>query len=414
MRVLLLVHGSRGDVQPFVSLARGLAARGWRPRLAGPARFADMAAAAAVEFHPLDDSILDLQDVAARGGTKAALTAARQAKPLLRRTLDTAADVLEHGLADVVVHHPKALAGPHLAEAMQVPAIAATLLPLYSPTREFPLPVLPAKLRVPARLNRATWRLVSMIDAPYRSMIRAWRQDRLHLPDRSATTLTTAPDGRPAPTPLHAWSPHLLPAPSDWPSDAAPLGPWFTPTPDDWTPPTDLAAFLDAGDPPVYVGFGSMVGRDPAGLSRTVVEATRRAGVRAVLAVGWGGMRPDLDLGPDVHVLDHVPHDWLLPRVCAVVHHGGAGTVHAATRAGRPQIIRPFLADQPFWADLVYRAGLGPAPLAGRLTADRLAAAITATRSDRTFAERAEAAAAASCDEDGTASAARRLEALTG
>jgi sterol 3beta-glucosyltransferase len=414
MNVLLLTHGSRGDVQPFIALAHGLAARGWRVRLAGPARFADLAAAYGVDYHGLDDSILDLTDLAARGGARAAVTAAGQVRPLLRRTLDTAADLLDSGGADVVVHHPKALAGPHLAEAMGATAVMATLMPLYVPTGHFPLPVLPVPSGLPAPLARSTWRLVSMIDAPYRGLIRSWRRDRLHLPARAATTLTTAPDGDPAPVPLHAWSPHLLPPPADWPPDAAPLGYWHTPALQGWSPPAGLARFLDGGDPPVYVGFGSMVGSDPAAVTRTVVEAVRLAGVRAVLATGWGGLHPGADLGPRVHVVDQVPHDWLLPRTACAVHHGGAGTVHAAARAGSPQVIRPFLADQPFWAACVHRAGLGPAPLPKRLSADRLAAAISTAVTDPGIARRTDAVRAAVMTDDGIGAAIRRLEAVAG
>jgi sterol 3beta-glucosyltransferase len=412
MKALLVVHGSRGDVQPFLALARGLTGSGWQAAVAAPARFADLAAAYGVGFHPLDDALLDLQDLAARGGVRTAVTAARQARPLLRRVLDTAAQALQDGSADVVVHHPKALAGPHLAEALGVPAQLATLLPLYVPTREFALPVLPDRVRRLTVLNRSTWRLTSMIDAPYAGMIRTWRREVLRLPPRSRADLTTDHLGRPAPLPLHAWSPQVLPPPADWPAPAAPIGYWVAPAPAGWTPPADLVAFLDAGPRPVYIGFGSMVGRDPSSLTSVVLDAVRAAGVRAVLATGWGGLRPQNGSRDDVLVTREVPHDWLFPRVAAVVHHGGAGTVAAAARAGRPQLIRPFLADQPFWARQVHRLGLGPPPLAGRLSTDRLAAALASVVRDEQAGERARSLAAALGQENGVAAAERRLSAL--
>jgi len=413
MKALLLTHGSRGDAQPFVALAQGLATRGWQVRLAAPARFAALAADHAVAFHPLDDGILELQDALAGRGTGAAITAARQARPLLRRMLDTTTALLSQDPPDVVVHHPKALAGPHLAEAFGVPAVAATLLPLFVATSEFPLPLLPPGIRLPGPVARQTWRLTALIDAPYRRMIGTWRREALGLPTRTAASVTTASDGHPAPVPLHAWSRHLLPAPADWPVAAAPLGFWFTPDSSQWTPPAELTAFLDAGAPPLYLGFGSMLDRDPVGLTRTVLDAIARAGVRAVLATGWGGLQPGTRSGDDVFVLDQAPHDWLLPRVVAVVHHGGAGTVAAAARAGRPQIIRPFLADQPFWADRIHRLGLGPAPLSGRLTPQRLAQAITTATSDPDLARQASTVGASIRAEDGIAAAAQRLDEIT-
>lgn len=414
VRVLLLTFGSRGDTQPFVALASGLVReRGWQVRLSGPARFADLAAAHGIDYHRVDDAVLDLQDLTAGSGPRAALAAARRARPLLRRQLESTTEVLRGFDADVVVHHPKALAGPHLAEKLRVPAVAATLQPLYLATSEFALPVLPGGgVRVPRFLARRTWRVASMIDAPYRGLVATWRRDRLGLAAKAPTSITRTPAGRAAPAPLHPWSPHILPSPTDWPPEAAPTGDWHLADPDDWAPPETLARFLDDGDPPVYVGFGSMIARDPAGLARTVLSAVRAAGARAVLTTGWGGLRPEADdLGPDVCVVDDAPHGWLLPRTAAVVHHGGAGTVHAAARAGRPQVIRPFIGDQPFWAGVVYDRGLASPPLTGRLTADRLSTAITAARTPRTIAT-AQTVAAAMRTEDGVAATADRLLAL--
>ena len=174
---------------------------------------------------------------------------------------------------------------------------------------------------------------------------------------------------------LHAWSPHLLPAPDDWPADLAPTGFWNLPHGGTWTPPEGLTRFLDAGEPPVYVGFGSMLARDPDAFTRTVLDALHRSGRRAVLATGWGALRPS-SVPETVHVLDQAPHSWLLPRTAVVVHHGGVGTVGAALRAGVPQVIRPFLGDQPFWARRVHEIGIAAAPLTGRFTADRFATAI--------------------------------------
>ncbi|MEJ2578599.1 MAG: glycosyltransferase [Kineosporiaceae bacterium] len=413
MRVLLLTNGSRGDVQPFLALAHGLAAAGAEVRLAAPARTATLADAAGVPFHPLDDTLLDLQDLAAGGGVRAALTSARQAMPLLRRMLDTAAQLRREEPPQVVVHHPKALAGPHLAEAWGVPAVAATLLPLYRPTREFALPVLPGAGRWPRPLARASWRIVPLIDAPYARMIRTWRAEMLDLPARSGAGIMTGPDGRPGPAALHAWSASLLPAPADWPPEAAPLGAWLSATPQDWAPPDGLAEFLAAGTPPVSIGFGSMVGRDPERLTAMVRDAVRAAGARAVLTTGWGGLRETPGrAGEDLFIVEAVPHGWLFPRVAAVVQHGGAGTVAAAARAGRPQLIRPFLGDQPFWADRVHRLGLGPAPLRGRLDVNRFAGALRAVLTDPGYLRRAGAVAESMAAEDGVGTAVQRILAL--
>jgi sterol 3beta-glucosyltransferase len=137
-----------------------------------------------------------------------------------------------------------------------------------------------------------------------------------------------------------------------------------------------------------------------------VLDAVRAAGRRAVLATGWGGLRPDPQ-AEGVLVIDEAPHDWLLPRMAAVVHHGGVGTVAAALRAGVPQVVRPFVGDQPFWADRLHRLGVAPAPLTGRLTTARLATAITAASDS---AAEARALAGRMATEDGIADAVAAIE----
>ena len=157
-----------------------------------------------------------------------------------------------------------------------------------------------------------------------------------------------------------------------------------------WTPPERLTAFLAAGPAPVYLGFGSMAGRGARRTAAVVAEAVRTSGVRAVVATGWGGIAPEVESN-DVLVIDQAPHDWLFPRVAAIVHHGGSGTTGAALASGRPQVVCPFVADQSHWATRVHAVGVGSEPLrqqdlaAGGL-ADRLARVV----GDTDLRERAE------------------------
>ncbi|MGP3937575.1 glycosyltransferase [Nonomuraea sp. KM88] len=368
MRPLLISVGSRGDVQQFMALARGLLDAGHRPVLAAPRRFEPLVAGCGVEFAPLSDEMFALQGSVKGQGVRAAITAARSVRPMLRRLLDDQA-ALAARPADVVVYHPKSLGGPYVAEKLGVPALAGLLIPLYVPTSAFPSPIFP--IRPPGPLNRASWRVAAAIEAPYRSTIRTWRAEALGLQDGFLPMAELVKSG----TVLHAWSPHLLPAPADWPASARPLGFWTTPADDTWTPPERLSRFLNQGEPPVYVGFGSSITDDPESLTAAVLEGVRLVGRRAVLATGWGALRPGA-VANDVLVIEEAPHDWLLPRVAVAVHHGGVGTAAAALRAGVPQVVRPFVGDQPFWAARLHHLGVAPAPLRGRLTAARLAAAI--------------------------------------
>jgi len=399
MRPLLITVGSRGDVQPYLALACGLLAAGHRPLLAAPRRYAALAEARGVEFAPLDDRLLELQGAVKGRGVRAAITAARSVTPMLRRLLDDQAALAARREFDVVVHHPKALGGPYLAEKLGVPAVAGLLLPLYLPTSAFPAPILPVP--VPSLLNRASWRVVAAVEAPYRGTLKSWRREMLGLSGRFRPPAELIAQGEV----LHAWSPHLLPAPADWPAAAYPTGFWTLPADDAWTPPEELARLLADGEPPVYIGFGSSMSADPEALTATVLEAVRMSGRRAVLSTGWGALRPGRGAS-GVLVIEEAPHDWLLPRVAVAVHHGGIGTVAAALRAGVPQVIRPFLGDQPFWAARLHRLGVAPPPLTGRLRPERLAAAI-ADAAERAPAARALAAHLAA--EDGVAAAVARL-----
>jgi sterol 3beta-glucosyltransferase len=191
-------------------------------------------------------------------------------------------------------------------------------------------------------------------------------------------------------------------------------GYWFLDHPPDWQPPADLVDFLESGPPPIYVGFGSMPSRDPEKICRIVLHALRQSGQRGVIATGWEGLSQS-DLPDEVFVIEAVPHDWLFPRMAAVVHHGGAGTTGAGLRAGVPNIVVPISNDQPFWARQVKALGAGPAPIPRkRLTADRLAHAISVAVTDESIRKRAAELGETIRAEDGVVNAVRIINQTLG
>jgi len=208
---------------------------------------------------------------------------------------------------------------------------------------------------------------------------------------------------------LHLFSEHVVPRPRDWPACGEVTGFCFLDAPAGWRPSEALRRFVEATPQPVYVGFGSMTGMEPEKLATLTRDALRRAGQRAVIGMGWGGIR-GFEPSDDVLVVDDVPHDWLFPRVAAVVHHCGAGTTAAALRAGRASVPVPFFADQTFWAQTLNDLGAAPPPLPKRkLTVERLAAAISRATTEPQYTERAEAIGAAIRAEDGAARTADRV-----
>jgi len=173
-------------------------------------------------------------------------------------------------------------------------------------------------------------------------------------------------------------SPALIPKPKDWGAHISISGFYFLSLASNFTPEPDLAAFLAAGPPPIYIGFGSIVVDDPNAMTKLIFEAVKKTGQRALVSKGWGGFGADqLRIPDDVFMLGNVPHDWLFQHVSCVVHHGGAGTTAAGIALGRPTVIIPFFGDQPFWGAMVAKAEAGPTPIPHKqLTSANLAAAI--------------------------------------
>ena len=396
-RPLLITTGSRGDVQPFLVLARALSEAGAHPVVAAPRRFDNLAARFGVEFIGLDDSILDLQDELVGAGPVRAVRSLGRIRPLMRRWLNDLAELAhgEAGRADIAVFTQKVLGGASLAERLKIPGLPAQLIPTGPPTSAFRAPLAP--VGTPRLLRRASWLLVGAAEAPWRRMVAQWRSARLGLKTRPIPfSRIVATRGI-----LSAWSPRLLAAPPEWHSSQSPLGFWRSRA--TGTLPPDIERFLADGPPPVVIGFGSMRHDDPARLAREVVDGLRRAGRRGILLAGWSGL--SVSGGGDILAVEEAPLGGLLPRAAAIVHHGGVGTVGAALHAGTPQVISPFFGDQSFWAGRLRELGVAPRPLM-RITGEALAERLRAADA---LADTAGALGEVMADEDGCAAAIGRI-----
>lgn len=409
MRALLLTVGSQGDVQPFVALARRLRAAGHDAVLAAPAIFGGLASVYDVPFAPLDLDICQVgAEVTDRHGLRHLVTFCRSMGLRATAVLPSAATAARQG-ADIVVHHPVLPVGQHLAEMLGVPAVVALPQPALVPTREFLSAAWPGT--APRMLNRPSYGAARRLAGWWcRRDIDRWRREELALaprPGRHDPLLGS--DGAPA-TVLHAFSAHVVPRPADWPPTAHVTGYWMLPAAPHWSPPRRLAGFLDNGEPVVYIGFGSMPGPDPGRMAAAILAAAGRSGVRAVVASVSPELRRLLPADRFL-VIRHAPHDWLFPRVQAIVHHGGAGTTGAAAAAGRPQVIWPFGVDQHFWSRRM--ADLGTAPPARpvrALTGRTLAAALDRALGDPRLGRAAAELASRVRAEDGCGVAVSLLE----
>jgi sterol 3beta-glucosyltransferase len=195
--------------------------------------------------------------------------------------------------------------------------------------------------------------------------------------------------------------PHLLPRPADWGEWLQVSGHWFLDDQKDWQPSDELLRFLEAGKPPVYIGFGSMVDEQIEHATHIVLRALQANGQRGILLGGWGGLGKG-ELPPTILRIDAVPHHWLFPQLAAVVHHGGAGTTATGLRCGRPTVVVPFFADQPFWGMHVHELGCGPHPISfARLNVSNLADAIDKAVNDPAYSHNAKSMAVKLQNEQG-------------
>ncbi len=394
MRITILTVGSRGDVQPYIALGAGLQQAGHAVRLVAHDNFVSWIQAYGLDAYPMAGNPLEsMQDEVGRNW----LDAGGNPATFVRRMLAVAAPMMWQIVedyaaasrdADLILYPVLAsLVATSLQEKYGTPICPAYLQPVH-PSRYYPFSLATPRPAWGKTYNRFTHGVSEAVFWQFtRPIVNRWRTDRLGLPAYPLVSpfMRLLLEQRLS---LYGLSRHVVPPAPDWPDHARVTGYWFLPAQAGWQPEAELLDFLDAGPPPVYIGFGSMTTRNPAQVTEIALEALRRSHQRGLLMTGWGGLSR-ADLPDDVFVIDGAPHDWLFPRMAAVVHHGGCGTTAAGLRAGIPAIVVPFFADQPFWAERVHTLGVGPTPIQrNELTAARLAAAIDVAVNDTPLRKR--------------------------
>jgi sterol 3beta-glucosyltransferase len=408
LNVAILAVGSRGDVQPYCALALGLQNAGYRVRIATHVNFEQFLSEQGLEFVPIAGNFQELLN--SEEGQK--LLAGQRNKlvsdELFQQQLADGWQACQG--TDVIIFNPLATWGYHIAEQLAVPCFMASCIPI-SPTRAFPFLnfAQAPKNSFDGFRNYASYLLVEFLFwQRQRENINRFRKQTLGLPPLSflgARFRGKHPKNlSPLPV-LYGFSSSVIPRPSDWPNWLSVTGYWFLDQAKDYQPPRELLKFIEDGPSPVCIGFGSMTSSNPRSLTEVVIEALQASQQRGVLLSGWAGIGNSEKLG-NVFVIDSVPHDWLFPRMAAVVHHGGASTTAAGLRAGVPSVIVPFFADQPVWGQKLADLGVSPPPLPYKeLSAQALAAAIQVAVSDEVMRQQATSLGKQIRAEDGVASA---------
>lgn len=384
MRVLLTTYGSRGDTEPMAALAVALQAQGAEAVVCAPPdqEFIDLLARAGVPFAPAFMGVRDWISVAGKPPMDLPKRASQMAFAQLgaiNRATQGCDLIVGTGLM------PSCIASQALAEQKGIPYAQAIFCPLLLPSDHHAPFAYPGHPLPPeATDNRALWsHNITAMNALFGEAADGVRT-AVGLPavgnirDHVFTDL-----------PLLASDPTLWPwAPTEL-CEAVQTGAWILP--DDRPLPEGLDAFLEAGQPPVYVGFGSMAMAASQDAARAAISAARANDRRVVLAGGWAGFTLTDD-SADAFLVGDVNQQALFPRVAAAVHHGGAGTTTAAARAGAPQVIIPQVVDQPFWATRVAALGIGVAHDGPTPTVESLKATLEIALGPETQARAAETA----------------------
>ncbi|WVQ85442.1 hypothetical protein IAT38_007607 [Cryptococcus sp. DSM 104549] len=403
MKVTCLTIGSRGDVQPYIALCKGLQAEGHSCKIATHGEYKEWVEGHGIEFASVGGDPAELMQMCVDNGMFT-VSFLKEGLAKFRGWLD---DLLNSSWtacqgSDLLIESPSAMGGIHIAEALQIPYYRAFTMP-WTRTRAYPHAFSVSDHKRGGSFNYMSYTMFDQIFwRAISGQVNRWRRNVLHLD----TTTFDKLEQHKAPF-LYNFSPAVVPPPLDWTEWIHVTGYWFLDHSEEkegeneekWTPPQELVKFIDDAHARekkvVYIGFGSIVVSDPEEMTRCVVQAVVESGVCAILSKGWsdrgtknkGETEGDatgadgVKYPPEIYAIDSIDHGWLFPKIDAACHHGGAGTTGASLRAGIPTIIKPFFGDQSFWAERVESLDVGSA--VRKLTCSNLVAALLKATTDQ-------------------------------
>jgi len=386
LRIVIILVGSHGDVQPYIGLAKELLADGHHVRIATHEHHRKFVLSHNVEYFPIAGDPAELMEFMVENqlnSVKGFTNKVTKHRQWVRELCDsswaactTAINSHVNFQADAIMANPPSFVGVHLAEKLSVPLLMTFTMP-WTPTTEFPSPFVKSPGMTP-KLNYLSYSTLDrMIWLGISDIVNSWREESLKIPPVRTYNFRGHKLLNDLKVPfVYCFSEALLPKPKDWGPWAYVSGFYFLKSTQQWEPPEALVQFLEAGPPPIFIGFGSIVVADPEALTRLVMRTIEILGCRAIVQQGWAKIQPK-KIPENVFLLSAAPHDWLFPHVSVVVHHGGAGTTSTGLLFGRPTVIVPFFGDQFFWGATLARMGIAPNPVPhSQLTPEKLAHAI--------------------------------------
>ncbi len=395
-KITVVAIGSTGDIYPYCALALGLQQAGHQVKVATNSNFETFVRGLGLDFAAIAGDFRILLNSESGQKLLQGKTVKLIEDDLLKQQMQDALDAARG--TEVLIFNHLAIWAYHVAERLEVPSFLASTIPL-SATQRFPFLSFrenPNANPLKGWLNYSSYLLIEFMST--------WQRRAVTNSVRKEWGLSSLPalgarfrSDRPrylSPLPiLYGVSPSLFSRPKDWGSSIYVTGVWFLDRLDLYEPPAALTQFLEAGETPICVGFGSMTDSSSEALTNIVLEAIAASKQRAVILSGWGGLgKIEIadNLVEQIFVIDSVPHSWLFSRVKAVVYHGGSGTTAAVCRAGLPSVVVPYFADQLGWGERLYQLGVSPQPIPRQqLTGESLAAAIAITTSDLVMQQKA-------------------------
>jgi sterol 3beta-glucosyltransferase len=385
MKIAITTLGTRGDLQPFIALGLGLKNAGYDVLLISAKNEETFVRSYGLNFFALNVDIQkimerdEIQEMAKGDNPIKFITSHISGTKKLKQSMLNTQNEIWQGCkgSDIIIYHPGMPLGFFIAKEFGKISIMANPFPVIS-TKEYPSILFYNGPRIGGLYNLLTHLIFEKLfwTLTKSSIKEFWRNTVNSKMDFSVPPIRQqVKSGMPV---INGYSEKLFHKPGDWNENIYITGSWMIQKEPDWTPSTDLENFINAGQPPIFIGFGSM--KDISQFKKTfeiILQALEISKQRAIIGLGWNKLDNDEPVPNDVFLIDDVPFTWLFPRMAAVVHHGGAGTTAVGLYAGKPTVIIPFNADQPAWGRKVYELGVGAKPIPKKkLTAENLASAI--------------------------------------
>ncbi len=347
MKIYLVTTGSRGDFEPFYAFAKQASNLGHEVYLAVTEEFIGEIKDNSFKVLKLPGTIKQFVDSNGVSYIKNALDFLPNVRPMLVKILDVISNQIIEIKPDVVFYHPTALTAPIAAKYVKALSVLVEIIPVLSPTSEFASAGLwTSDLKF---LNKLTYKGIELAE-------------KLFFLETNKLAKKLQVKNRDHDLAISLVSPALLNRPHDWPSNSYVVGPWYQEKKEELS--QEITEFVERKET-IYAGFGSMKKKDPLKLAEAIIKACKELNLQLIINKGWGGLEIPSQYKNDdsIRFVNGISHAKIFPKVKAIIHHGGVGTVHAALRAGTVSIIVPFIVDQPWWADRLHRLNLGPKAL---------------------------------------------------